>query len=168
MNNRKSHKDSWPDGEMEQVKKCPVCQSVNRNQLYEGLSDNVFFCAPGVWNMYKCNHCKAAYLDPRPTPESIHLAYRSYYTHDIALRPTVETMSLRNRTRRSSAKLDRRKSTLNKHPRTAVVGYCIWMSKRGDSVPANRKDQKLMFAKAHAMCSEHPVRSRGRTCPQRW
>lgn len=31
--------------------------------------------------MYKCSKCGTAYLDPRPTPESIWRAYTNYYTH---------------------------------------------------------------------------------------
>jgi SAM-dependent methyltransferase len=41
----------------------------------------VFFCAPGEWAMYRCSGCGGAYLDPRPTSESIGRAYQSYYTH---------------------------------------------------------------------------------------
>jgi SAM-dependent methyltransferase len=35
----------------------------------------------------RCQGCRSAYLDPRPNPESIQLAYRSYYTHGLASRP---------------------------------------------------------------------------------
>jgi SAM-dependent methyltransferase len=35
----------------------------------------------------RCQECRAAFLDPRPNPESIQLAYRSYYTHGPAGRP---------------------------------------------------------------------------------
>lgn len=31
--------------------------------------------------MRQCASCRSAYLDPRPTPETIHLAYANYYTH---------------------------------------------------------------------------------------
>jgi 2-polyprenyl-3-methyl-5-hydroxy-6-metoxy-1,4-benzoquinol methylase len=31
--------------------------------------------------LYHCDHCGSAYLDPRPTPETIGLAYQSYFTH---------------------------------------------------------------------------------------
>ena len=39
------------------------------------------FCAPGLWDLYQCQSCKTAYLDPRPTADSISLAYRNYHTH---------------------------------------------------------------------------------------
>lgn len=31
--------------------------------------------------LFQCRWCGSAYLDPRPTPGTIHLAYRTYYTH---------------------------------------------------------------------------------------
>lgn len=33
--------------------------------------------------MYTCRHCGAAYLDPRPTPGTIHRAYVGYLTHSL-------------------------------------------------------------------------------------
>lgn len=45
------------------------------------MTDRVFFCAPGKWDLYQCANCGCAYLDPRPTRNTIHLAYREYYTH---------------------------------------------------------------------------------------
>jgi 2-polyprenyl-3-methyl-5-hydroxy-6-metoxy-1,4-benzoquinol methylase len=44
----------------------------------------VFFCAPGMWTMWRCKDCRSGYLDPRPTVETIGLAYASYYTHEAA------------------------------------------------------------------------------------
>ena len=35
----------------------------------------------------RCRECRAAYLDPRPSPQTIELAYRSYYTHGAATPP---------------------------------------------------------------------------------
>jgi SAM-dependent methyltransferase len=49
--------------------------------LYSGLHDRVFRAAPGSWTLVRCQDCRSAYLDPRPTPATIGLAYRSYYTH---------------------------------------------------------------------------------------
>lgn len=43
--------------------------------------DIFFGCAPGKWDMYVCANCGASFLNPRPTRETIHLAYRDYYTH---------------------------------------------------------------------------------------
>jgi SAM-dependent methyltransferase len=49
--------------------------------LYAGLRDRAFRAAPGSWTLVRCQDCRSAYLDPRPTPATIGLAYRSYYTH---------------------------------------------------------------------------------------
>ncbi|MEO7065988.1 MAG: class I SAM-dependent methyltransferase, partial [Rhodanobacter sp.] len=43
---------------------------------------NVFFVAPGRWDLYRCAQCECAYLDPRPNEASIGKAYEVYYTHD--------------------------------------------------------------------------------------
>jgi len=72
----------WPTHELEVVDRCPLCDSVDRTILHQGLTDRVFFCAPGRWILYRCNGCEGVYLDPRPTLESIARAYSSYYTHE--------------------------------------------------------------------------------------
>ncbi len=71
----------WPRNGLERIESCPVCSNLERQQLYSGLNDRVFFCAPGRWDVYRCKVCRSAYLDPRPTQDTIHLAYRIYYTH---------------------------------------------------------------------------------------
>jgi 2-polyprenyl-3-methyl-5-hydroxy-6-metoxy-1,4-benzoquinol methylase len=73
--------EEWPIDDLERVQKCPVCGSEARHQLYSGLTDSVFRCAPGYWSLYQCETCRSAYLDPRPTAASIGKAYTSYYTH---------------------------------------------------------------------------------------
>jgi len=77
-----NHTQSWPSDGLESVSMCPVCESDRRELLHQGLTDRVFFCAPGEWSMYECGACASAYLDPRPTAESIGLAYLQYFTHD--------------------------------------------------------------------------------------
>lgn len=52
--------------------------------------------------MYKCKACGTAYLDPRPTASSIHLAYSSYYTHSSGI--STGNTSLLKRLWLSSAK----------------------------------------------------------------
>jgi len=74
--------ESWPISELESVDFCPLCKSADRKVLYKGLTDRVFFCAPGEWDLYRCGRCGTGYLDPRPTVASIGLAYKSYYTHE--------------------------------------------------------------------------------------
>lgn len=72
----------WPAEGIERVGVCPVCGSPERDLLFKGLSDHIFHCAPGEWDMQRCRACAAGYLDPRPTPDTIHLAYANYYTHE--------------------------------------------------------------------------------------
>jgi SAM-dependent methyltransferase len=72
---------AWPLGELEHLGVCPVCQSPERRVYFTGLTDRVFGTAPGAWTLWRCDGCSAAYLDPRPSPESIERAYEIYYTH---------------------------------------------------------------------------------------
>ncbi|CDW92336.1 conserved hypothetical protein [Thiomonas sp. CB2] len=76
-----NQRQDWPTDGLESVPACPVCGSTSRALLYEELTDIVFGTAPGRWTLYRCIQCEAAYLDPRPTPSSIGLAYAHYYTH---------------------------------------------------------------------------------------
>jgi glycosyltransferase involved in cell wall biosynthesis/SAM-dependent methyltransferase len=71
----------WPAGDLERVTSCPVCGGTERQLLYSGLTDRVTFVAPGSWTLWSCGRCGAAYLDPRPTENTIGRAYRSYHTH---------------------------------------------------------------------------------------
>lgn len=96
-----SPNSNWPDSHIERVEKCPVCGSESRELLHKGLTDRIFFCAPGKWTMYSCGTCKSAYLDPRPTLDSIGLAYRSYYTHQAS--SDYSSLSLVGKLRRSLA-----------------------------------------------------------------
>lgn len=73
--------NEWPAEDLEAVSVCPACGSGHRDLLYDGLTDRVFYCAPGTWQIYNCKDCGSAYLDPRPTAETIGMAYASYYTH---------------------------------------------------------------------------------------
>lgn len=81
--NRRFDPDArWPEGGLQSIELCPVCGSSARRLMYADLADSVFFAAPGGWNLYECGTCHSGYLDPRPTPETLPLAYRNYYTHD--------------------------------------------------------------------------------------
>ena len=81
----------WPAEGLESVPNCPVCGEEPRELLHQDLTDQVFFCAPGRWDMYMCKSCASAYLDPCPTPETIGLAYQRYFTHDEA--PSFSSLS---------------------------------------------------------------------------
>jgi SAM-dependent methyltransferase len=71
----------WPTEGLEAVPACPVCGCAERDVFFSGLRDRAFRSAPGSWTLMRCKDCRSAYLDPRPTAETIEVAYRSYYTH---------------------------------------------------------------------------------------
>jgi SAM-dependent methyltransferase len=79
----------WPAADLERVTACPVCGHERRAVLHDGLRDLVFQAAPGTWRLVRCAGCASAYLDPRPTPESIGRAYGSYYTHGASGPPEL-------------------------------------------------------------------------------
>ena len=81
--------ENWPEDGLELVKQCPVCGSEKRILLYNGLTDQIFRIATGLWVLYHCISCGSAYLDPRPNQATIGLAYRSYYTHDGQDHPLI-------------------------------------------------------------------------------
>jgi len=72
---------AWPISGIEHVETCPICGSSDRSVELDGMVDNAFGVAPGRWTLKRCGRCRAAYLDPRPTPDSIGAAYAQYYTH---------------------------------------------------------------------------------------
>jgi 2-polyprenyl-3-methyl-5-hydroxy-6-metoxy-1,4-benzoquinol methylase len=94
---------SWPAQGLEHVGRCPVCNDRQRSVAYEGLRDSVFFCAPGQWTLYRCTTCGSYYLDPRPTADTISLAYSTYFTHHTTSRPELPAMSLLRLFQRSLA-----------------------------------------------------------------
>ena len=88
--------DGWPIGGLERVLECPACGGTERELLHAGLTDRLFGCAPGTWKLWRCLACSSAYLDPRPTEETILLAYDDYFTHeDIVGRPDAPPGRLR-------------------------------------------------------------------------
>lgn len=76
--------EPWPSEGLESLGQCPVCGQTGRGLLHAELTDNAFRTAAGKWSLWKCATCGSAYLDPRPTPDTIHLAYATYYTHQQA------------------------------------------------------------------------------------
>lgn len=74
--------DAWPASGLEPVPACPVCGGSHRELLHQALTDNAFRCAPGTWTLWRCTDCHCGFLDPRPTPATIHLAYEGYYTRE--------------------------------------------------------------------------------------
>lgn len=75
--------DKWPRDGLETTLMCSICGADCSVMLYNGLMDAVFQCAPGTWQLYLCQGCGCAFLDPRPTQETIGMAYDNYYTHNV-------------------------------------------------------------------------------------
>lgn len=71
--------DPWPENGLQQVDACPVCGFTSRHLLYSDLSDRSYLCAPGRWDLFQCESCSCAYLDPRPDERTAYLAYGNYY-----------------------------------------------------------------------------------------
>ena len=92
----------WPADGLERLGKCPLCGAAARSILHRGLRDLIFRSAPGEWDLWRCSNCSCGYLDPRPSKDTILLAYRSYYTHDEAA-PRSEPGSAFGRWRRKLA-----------------------------------------------------------------
>lgn len=77
---------------------CICCQS-RGTYLYRNLKDRLFDVA-GEWHFKKCNNkqCGLIWQDPMPIEKDLHLAYKTYYTHqDTKLtKPNVIKKLLRN------------------------------------------------------------------------
>lgn len=72
---------AWASDELETLGCCPMCHHTSRQLLHENLTDTLFRCAPGRWNLHACSACGTAYLDPRPAAQAIGKAYAKYFTH---------------------------------------------------------------------------------------
>jgi SAM-dependent methyltransferase len=95
MNALRAEDERWPEDGLEHLGRCPVCGSTRRGVLYRDLVGR----SPrplGRWTIYRCAGCTVGYLDPRPTVETIELAYRGYQTHRP---PVAPRSSLRRRLR---------------------------------------------------------------------
>jgi 2-polyprenyl-3-methyl-5-hydroxy-6-metoxy-1,4-benzoquinol methylase len=87
--------EDWPVAGLEFLGSCPVCGSADRDILYAGLEDRLYN-APGKWNLYSCGNCRSSYLDPRPSIETIQIAYGQYHTHtEQSVLPASELHGLR-------------------------------------------------------------------------
>ena len=93
----------WAKDGLEAVPACPVCGSAERTILFDGLTDRTFFVAPGTWTMKQCASCRSGYLDPRPTADTIGLAYENYYTHDRVEQVAAEDLGTLRRWQRKLA-----------------------------------------------------------------
>jgi 2-polyprenyl-3-methyl-5-hydroxy-6-metoxy-1,4-benzoquinol methylase len=78
-----SSTSEWPASDLQKLGACPVCGEGRRTLMFFGLRDCAFAVALGKWSMWQCGSCSGAYLDPRPTSDSIGRAYARYYTHHV-------------------------------------------------------------------------------------
>jgi 2-polyprenyl-3-methyl-5-hydroxy-6-metoxy-1,4-benzoquinol methylase len=77
----KSAEEHWPESALEDVTQCPFCSGTRFAPVYENLADITFHAAPGRFSMSECEACGSGFLNPRPKPEFIGMAYARYYTH---------------------------------------------------------------------------------------
>lgn len=77
----------WPAAALEPVLACPYCAHTERTLAYRDIQDWSFGTAPGRWCYWRCEHCRALFLSPRPDEASIGKAYGGYYTHQGATTP---------------------------------------------------------------------------------
>lgn len=75
------------------VTHCPWCQSPNFEIIYSDLQDRIFKVVDFSTSLLKCSRCASAYISPRPTEDTIHLAYQDYYTHNYTP-PNISKMPL--------------------------------------------------------------------------
>lgn len=93
----------WPQEGYEPAGHCPFCGSESASILYEGLGDITFSNTAGPFTMKLCGECGAGYLDPRPAPDYLGLAYRTYYTHSPKPHDDDGLRSIGQRLRRALA-----------------------------------------------------------------
>jgi SAM-dependent methyltransferase len=77
----------WPQEGLERVERCPACGNASRRLIYGDLVDRTYMRAPGRWQLFHCVSCSCAYLDPRPSAQTVHLAYDTYYEGATASAP---------------------------------------------------------------------------------
>lgn len=72
----------WPAENCETLGRCPLCDGIDRRELFGALYDRIFHSETGVWPLWQCRSCQAAYLDPRPAKHMLTKVYETYYTHE--------------------------------------------------------------------------------------
>jgi 2-polyprenyl-3-methyl-5-hydroxy-6-metoxy-1,4-benzoquinol methylase len=65
---------------MKKIKKCPICGSKEMKFLFEGRDK--LLRVPGRFNLFKCENCKAVFLNPQPSDKELekHYANDKYYS----------------------------------------------------------------------------------------
>ena len=95
-----SVRPDWPIQDTELVEACPACGHACSHVLHAGLRDLAFASAPGAWTLVQCDGCGCAFLERRPTPQTIGRAYATYYTHEGSAASQPEAPSAGARVRR--------------------------------------------------------------------
>ena len=119
----------WPADGLEHVPACPVCGSVERKPVHEGVADWSFGAAPGLWRHVRCLSCDSLLLDPRPTRQTLGLAYATYYTHEgPGSISGIKSLKLRWKNERLSARCAR-----SVHPRLHLPAWLQgWVRQRAN------------------------------------
>jgi 2-polyprenyl-3-methyl-5-hydroxy-6-metoxy-1,4-benzoquinol methylase len=78
-----------PEISTERVASCPVCRSVNRTHFTSGYDYELQTCR-NEWHFWRCEECKAVWLDPRPTAAELGVIYpRTYYAYNRSEKVSV-------------------------------------------------------------------------------
>ena len=137
----------WPEEGLEKVPACPVCGSTERAVRFGSLVDRTFFVAPGKWTLMQCENCRSGYLDPRPTADSIGLAYSNYYTHELK-RVAAEELSGRRLWQRKLANgYKNRRFGTTLRP-ASILGSLVAAVLPGQRMILDRQFRKLERGKA--------------------
>lgn len=123
----------WSADGVQKLDCCPLCKSALRNLLYDDLKDDLFHSAPGKWKMFQCSSCGLGYLDPRPSPATIGIAYRNYFTHNEDLPYQFENAGGKFVARLKKGILSRYLNTrfgVGKSSPLAFLGYLVYLRPR--------------------------------------
>jgi SAM-dependent methyltransferase len=101
-----------------------VCGSEQRSLLHDRLDDRLFGALPGPWRLVGCGSCGCAYLDPRPTRESIGRAYEGYVWPTAPPASDPSLSGFRHKVR--NGYLDRRYGYAFE-PHSDLAGLLLWL-----------------------------------------
>ena len=116
----------WTEKYLENVDSCPVCAGQQRELLHAKLRDYLFN-SPGDWNMYRCNGCGSAYLDPRPGPADIGRAYAKYLTHELDDNTKAKNPGLLKRIKLGIERAYRNKRYANRPGFSGLASWAIYL-----------------------------------------
>lgn len=88
---------NWEEHELEALTRCVVCDSQALAPMYHDLRVH----DPWGWRLDRCAVCRAAQLNPRPTPEFIGKAYRGDYVPYVRRPARPDAVGRRQQMRRA-------------------------------------------------------------------